>query len=93
MGMVVRFQPRDVDAAAKTEAVLNRIGQYYQERLKAKEALPGVLAQLVKAGETETVLRAITLWGSGEMEPHQVLSLCEQVAAVAGIKEVADRPF
>lgn len=93
MGMVVRFQPRDVDAAAKTEAVLNRIGQFYQDRLKAKESLPGVLAQLIKAGEEEFVLRAVSLWGSGEMEPHQVLTMCEQVAAVAGIKEIADRPF
>lgn len=93
MGTIVQFQPRQEDAAAKTEAILEKIGQLYQQKLRAKEELPKVLSQLVHAGENDLVLRAISLWGSGEMEPHEVLTMVEQVAAVAGVKPVGDRPL
>lgn len=78
MGTVVRFQPRQEDVLAKTEAILSRIAQLYQEKMKAKEALPAVLARLIEAGETELALRAISLWGNGQMEPHEILALCEK---------------
>jgi len=93
LGTVLRFHPRGEDAVAKTEAILTKIGQHYQQRCRAKVDLPAVLAQLVHAGETDLVLRAVALWGSGEMEAHEVLSMCEEAAAVAGIKPVGDRPF
>ncbi|HEY3365692.1 MAG TPA: hypothetical protein VGK74_11605 [Symbiobacteriaceae bacterium] len=93
MGTVVRFIPRPEDAAAKTEAILTKIGQLYQQKMKAKEELPRVLSQLIENGETELVLRAVMLWGSGEMEPHEVLAMVEEMAAVMGIKPVGDRPF
>lgn len=93
MGTVVHFHPKREDAAAKTEAILEKIGQLYQQKLKAKEALPSVLAELVAHGETQLVLRAVSLWGSGEMEPHEVLTMVEQEAAVLGIRSVGNRPF
>lgn|GEM_PF-1792398 len=93
MGTLVHFAPRPEIAAAKTESILSKIGELYQLKLKAKEELPAVLAQLVAAGETQLVLRAVVLWGSGEMEPHEVMAMCEQYAAVAGVKPVGDRPF
>lgn len=93
MGTVVHFQPRREDAAAKTEAILEKIGRLYQQKVRAKEALPGVLAELVAHGEHELVLRALSLWGTGEMEPHQVLAMLEQEAAVLGMRSVGNRPF
>lgn len=93
MGTIVNFRTRDENAVAKTEAILSRIGELYKQKVKAKEELPGVLAQLAQAGESEVVLRAIVLWGTGQMEPDQILTLMEDYAAVAGIKPVGDRPF
>lgn len=93
MGTIVRFHPRGEDAVAKTAEILAKIGQHYQRRLQAKDDLPVVLAQLVLAGEADLVLRAVALWGSGEMEAHEVLAMCEAEAAVAGVKPVGDRPF
>ncbi|MGE5673970.1 MAG: hypothetical protein ACM3XM_08775 [Mycobacterium leprae] len=93
MGHVVPFPPRNDQSVAKTEEMLNKIGQAYQRKLKAKDELPRVLAQLIAAGETELVLQAVTLWGEGRMEPYEVLELCEKVAAVAGIHPVGDRPL
>lgn len=93
MGTVVRFQGRPEDAAAKTEAILSKLGQLYQQKMQAREALPVVLAQLIEAGETDLVLRAVALWGSGEMEPHEILGMVEEMAAVCGIKTVGNRPF
>lgn len=78
MGTVVRFTPRQVDAAEKAEAILAKIGELYRRQTKAKEELPGVLAKLAHAGETELVLKAVRLWGTGEMDPDQVLQLCQQ---------------
>lgn len=93
MGTLVTFRPRTEDAAAKTEAILARIGELYQFKVKAREALPGVLATLVEHGEREFVIRAVMLWGSGEMEAHEVLAMCEEYSAVAGIQPVGNRPF
>jgi hypothetical protein len=93
VGTLVTFRPRAEDAAAKTEAILNKIGELYQKKQKAKEELPGVLAQMLEAGENEMVLRAVMLWGSGEMEAHEVLVMLEEYAAVAGIQLVGNRPF
>lgn len=78
MGTVVQFPPRQVDAAEKAEAILAKIGELYRRQTRAKEELPGVLAALANAGEAELVLKAVQLWGSGEMEPHQVLELCRR---------------
>jgi hypothetical protein len=93
MGTLVTFRPRAEDAAAKTEAILSKIGELYQKKVKAKEALPGVLATMIEHGEHEFVIRAVMLWGSGEMEAHEVMAMCEEYAAVAGITLVGNRPF
>lgn len=93
MGTVVQFHLRKEDAAAKTEAILTKIGQLYQQRMRAKDELPRVLAQLLEVGERELVHRAVMLWGSGEMEAHEVLAMCEHEAAVSGIKLVGNRSF
>ncbi len=93
MGTVVRFHSRQEDAAAKTEAILTKLGQLYQQKQRAKEELPVVLAQLIQAGETDLVLRAVALWGSGEMDAHEVLAMVEEMAAVSGIKSIGNRPF
>jgi hypothetical protein len=93
MGHLVPFRARRSDATAKTEALLDLIGSLYQRKLRAKEELPRVLAQLAAAGEEALVLRAIDLWGTGRMEPHEILSWCESAGAAAGIRPVGDRPF
>jgi len=93
MGTLVTFRTRDDQAVAKTEAILSRIGELYQQKVKAKEELPAALAQLAQAGESAVVLRAVVLWGTGQMEPHEVLALVEEYAAVAGVKTVGNRPF
>jgi len=80
VGTVVQFPPRSVDAADRAEAILAKLGELYRRRTKAKEDLPVVLAQLVGAGETDLVLEAVRLWGSGEMEPEEVLELCQSRA-------------
>ncbi len=78
VGTVVQFPPRSVDAAERAEAILAKIGEVYRRRSKAKEELPVVLAKLAGAGETDLVLKAIGLWGSGELEPDEVLDLCQK---------------
>jgi hypothetical protein len=93
VGTVVHFQHRSNEATAKTEAILTRIGELYQQKVKAKEELPKVLAQLVEAGATDLALRAVRLWGTGEMEPYDILTMVETMAAVEGVKCVGDRPF
>lgn len=93
MGTVVSFRPRPEDAVAKTEQILSKIGELYQKKVKAKEDLPAVLATMVEHGETDFVIRAVMLWGSGEMEAHEVLAMAEEYAAVAGIQLVGNRPF
>ncbi|MFZ5816687.1 MAG: hypothetical protein ACOY93_15560 [Bacillota bacterium] len=84
MGTIVQFPVppalRQEEAAEKAEAILARIGEIYRRQAQAKEELPAVLARLAGAGETELVLRAIRLWGSGEMEADEVLNLCQQSA-------------
>ena len=93
MGRLVRFQSRPGTAEAKTEQVLQRLKEHYLARRQAEAELPAVLAELVREGQTDLVLSAITLWGSGQMEPHEVLTQVEQMAAVAGIKSVGNRPL
>lgn len=93
MGTLLTFRPRPEDAAAKTEAILQKIGELYQQKVKAREALPGVLAQLAQAGEEEAALRYLVLWGAGEAEPHEILAEAEKYAAVAGIHLIGDRDF
>jgi hypothetical protein len=93
VGTVVHFQHRSHEATAKTEAILTRIGDLYQQKVKAKEELPKVLAQLIDAGAVDLVLRAVRLWGLGEMEPFDILAWVETIAAVEGVKSVGDRPF
>ncbi|MFZ5824208.1 MAG: hypothetical protein ACOY94_07770 [Bacillota bacterium] len=78
MGTVVQFPPRQEEASVKAEAILAKIGELYRRRTRAKEELPGVLAQLASAGEKELVLEAVRLWGSGEMEADEVLALCHK---------------
>lgn len=93
MGTVHPFRTKPEDAAEKTEAILTRIGQLYQERLKAKEELPGVLAALVKAGEADFAMQALVAWGTGQKEAHEVLKEAETYAAVAGLTSIGNRPF
>lgn len=81
MGTVLQFPPRQTEASVKAEAILAKIGELYRRRTKAKEELPGVLAKLAGAGETEFVLTAVRLWGSGEMEADEVLDLCRKTPA------------
>lgn len=78
MGTVVQFSPRVETATEKTEAILSKIAQLYQEKMKAKEALPALLASLVVEGESNLVLKAVTLWGTGQMEPHDILTMCQK---------------
>lgn len=79
MGTVVRFRIRADDAAAKSEAVLEKIARHYRRQLQAKEELPAALADLVRMGETDLALRAVVMWGSGEVEPEQVLAFCKEM--------------
>lgn len=81
MGTVVQFPTRSVDGAERAEAILAKIGELYRRRTKASAELPARLATLVEAGETELVLKAVRLWGSGEMEADEVLALCQRPAA------------
>lgn len=93
MGTLVTFRPRPEDAQAKTEAILTKIGELYQQKMKAKEDLPFVLSELITHGEQDFAIQALMRWGSGEMEPHQVLTMCQEYAAAAGIRSVANQPF
>lgn len=93
MGRLVRFQFRPGTAEAKTEQVLSRLREHYLARQQAEAELPSVLAELAEAGHPDLVLQAVTLWGNGQMEPHEVLALVEQMAAVAGVRSVGNRPL
>lgn len=84
MGKLVPFLPRQ-DAAA-LESALERAGQLFQRRLKAKEELPRVLATLIEAGEQDLALRVMLAWGRRQADPLELLDACEQAAAVAGIR-------
>lgn len=91
MGTVVQFPPRQAEASVKAEAILAKIGELYRRRKEAKEELPGVLASLASSGESEFVLEAVRLWGSGEMEADEVLALCHQTSG--GRKPSRKAPF
>lgn len=78
MGTVIPFEPRGETATRKTEAILARIGEAYQQRMKAAADLPALLADLVRAGRSELALQALCEWGEGRLEPHQVLALIQQ---------------
>jgi hypothetical protein len=78
VGTVVQFQTRPEEAAAKTEAILSKIGELHQQKVKAKEELPGVLSSLIAEGESAFALRALTEWGTGEREPYRILIEAKQ---------------
>jgi len=73
VGTLIPFPARRTEAARKVEAILERIRHAYRAEEQAREALPRVLAELVQRGETEAVLRTISLWGSGQVEPIELL--------------------
>lgn len=73
MGTVVPFPSRRTEAAAKVATILEQIGHVYRAQEQAREVLPRILAKLLQLGETEAVLQAISLWGSGEAEPQELL--------------------
>ncbi len=84
MGKLVPFMPRQ--DAASVESALERAGQLFQRRLKAREALPRVLAALIVAGQQELALQTVLAWGHGEADPVDLLEACEQAAAVIGLR-------
>lgn len=69
------------------------IGNLYQQKLRAKEMLPVALARLIEAGHPDMALRAVALWGTGEMEPHDLLAMCEEVSAVVGVDGLGEEPL
>jgi hypothetical protein len=77
MGTVIRFEPRAEAATRKTEEILTRIGDLYQQRLKAEAQLPAALARLVREGRGAEALEALILWGEERMEPHRILARIE----------------
>lgn len=83
MGTIIRFRQRPEEAEKKSTAILERIRTIYQQKQRATESLPGLLARLIQAGEAEAVLRAVHLWGTGQMEPQEVLAMCDGLAAAA----------
>lgn len=78
MGTIVQFPPRQEAEMASAESILAKLAEAYRRRTKAKEELPVLLAALIDAGETQLVLRAIQLWGRGELEPEDVFDLCQE---------------
>lgn len=83
MGKLVPFVPRQ-DTAALASA-LERAGQQFQRRLKAREELPRVLAALIAAGQEAVALEVMLAWGRGEADPADLLEECEQAAAIVGL--------
>ena len=75
MGSVVQFPPKHAAAPDPAETMLTRLAEAYRRRTRASEELPGLLADLAEAGETELVLQAILLWGHGHMESDEVMDL------------------
>lgn len=84
MGKLVPFVPKQ-DAAA-LESALERAGQMFQRRLKAREELPRVLAALIAAGQQEVAVQAMLDWGRNAADPVDLLEACEQAAAITGVR-------
>jgi len=57
----------------------------------AADVLPRLLADLIAAGQGDFALGAVTAWGRQELAPAEVLDLCQTYAAVAGLREAAER--
>jgi hypothetical protein len=87
VGSVVQFQRRPAEAKAKARRIVKRLEEFYRQKQRAKEALPEMLARLVQAGMGEVALEAICLWGTGQREPDELLSICEEAVAVFASSE------
>ena len=74
MGRIVPFTPRDETLSRKTEEILTKIGDLYQQRLQAKEELPAVLARLLREGKADLAIEAMLAWGEGQKEPYEILT-------------------
>lgn len=83
MGKLVPFANRQEQA--EVAAALERAGEQFQRRLRARDTLPQVLAALIQGGQQEAAVAAVVAWGSGRAAPEDLLDQCEQLAAVAGI--------
>lgn len=48
-----------------------------------------MLARLLAAGATDFTRVALDAWGKQEMEPEELMELCETYASVAGLETLA----
>jgi hypothetical protein len=55
-------------------------------RAPVEQALPRVLSALLAAGATEFTKIALEAWGRAEIEPVELLELCQTYASVAGLE-------
>jgi hypothetical protein len=55
-------------------------------RAPVEQALPRVLSALLAAGATEFTKIALEAWGRSEIEPKELLELCQTYASVAGLE-------
>lgn len=85
MGKVVPFSPRM--APEQVEAALIAAGEQFQRRIRAREELPRILAALIESGHSDLALQVMLAWGRGEADPDDLLDICQQAAAVAGLQE------
>lgn len=75
MGLVIPFERRSVP-------------RHSAHRLAPRQELPLVLARLLAAGATDFARVALDAWGKEELEPEELLELCETYASVAGLKNL-----
>lgn len=75
MGLVIPFERRPA-AGRKVR------------RSATRQELPLVLARLLEAGATDFTRVALDAWGKHELEPEELLELCETYASVAGFENL-----
>jgi len=63
----------------EAELLLDRVTRYYRDQFQAREALPAMLAALVRAGHGEVALAAIVAWGEHGVDPAALLADCRRV--------------
>ena len=55
----------------------------------ARQQLPLLLAQLLEAGATDFARIALDAWGREELDPEELVELCNTYASVAGLETLA----
>ncbi len=76
MGLVIPMESRK-PVRRKLQQVPNR------------QELPLMLARLLAAGATDFTRVALDAWGKHELEPEELMELCETYASVAGLETLA----